>query len=344
MVAARVTDADLQRLPKAHLHLHLTGGMRHATLVELAAHYGVRLPDRLVDDEPDDWRALGWARFQRLYDVARGVLRRPDDVVRLVTEIAEDERSAGSRWLELQVTPTGYVGVFGDVVAATDALCQAAVAAEQATGVGVRLVIAANRARPPWEAELLARIAARHAGRGVVGFGLSNDERLGAPEDFAKAFRIARDAGLVALPHAGELLGSASVARTLAVLAPRRIGHGVRAVEDEAVLRSLADAGVACEVCPASNVALGIFGGHAEVPLRRLEAAGVPVVLAADDPLLFGAGLIEQYAAARDALGYDRGDLARVARASFEHSLMPLDARAAAVAAVDAWRNDERAE
>jgi adenosine deaminase len=124
-----VSDADVVALPKAHLHLHLTGGMRQTTLLELADRSGVHLPDRLVDDQPDDWRLLGWARFQRLYDIARAVLRTADDIVRLVREIAEDEHAAGSRWLELQVTPTGYAPRLGDLVTAMDVFTAAASAA-----------------------------------------------------------------------------------------------------------------------------------------------------------------------------------------------------------------------
>jgi adenosine deaminase len=331
------TDADLVALPKAHLHLHLTGGMRHATLLELATVHGVQLPERLVDDEPDNWRVLGWARFQRLYDLARGVLRSAADIRRLIHEIAEDERAAGSRWLELQVTPTGYAVRLGDVVTALEVFCAAAAEAEVSTGVGIRLVVAANRTRPPWEAETLARLAVRFREYGVVGFGLSNDERAGRVDDFAKATRIAREGGLVGLPHAGELLGASAVARTLELLDPVRIGHGVRAVEDPRVMGMLAERSIACEVCPASNVALGVFAGHEAVPLRPLEEAGVPVVLAADDPLLFGAGLVAQYAAARDVHGYGADDLARLARASVRHSTMPADRQAAAFADIDAW-------
>lgn len=335
-----VSDAALRSLPKAHLHLHLTGGMRHETMVALAETHGIQLPERLTDDIADDWRVLGWARFQRLYDLARGVLRTRADVERVIGEIAADERAAGSRWVELQVTPTGYAARLGDVVTAMEIFCAAAEAAQRRTGVGVRLIVAANRTRPPWEAEMLARLAARHCDVGVVGFGLSNDERMGRVEDFAKAFRIARDAGLAAVPHAGELLGAPSVRRTLEELAPRRIGHGVRAAEDVGVMAELAAAGVACEVCPASNVALGVFGGHEQVPLRTLESAGVPVVLAADDPLLFGTGLVDQYAAARDLHGYDAGDLARLARASVECSTMPDDLRRVVLADIDRWLTD----
>jgi adenosine deaminase len=336
-MTAEVTDADLAALPKAHLHLHLTGGMRHTTLIELAQRSGVQLPPRLVDDDPDTWQILGWPRFQRLYDVARGVLRTPEDFHRLIGEMAEDERAAGSRWLELQIAPTGYAVRLGDVVTATEVFCSAAAAAETASGVRIRLIIAANRTRPPWEAELLARIAVRFAARGVVGFGLSNDERQGIPEEFAKAFRIAREGGLAAMPHAGELLGAESVARTIAALKPSRIGHGVRAAEDATVMATLADQGIACEVCPASNVALGVADGLGAVPLRKLEDAGVPVVLAADDPLLFGSGLVEQYAAARDHLGYDRTDLARLARASVTHSTRPDSLSASILADIDTW-------
>jgi adenosine deaminase len=332
-------EPDLLALPKAHLHLHLTGGMRHATLIDLAAVAGVRLPERLVDEVSDDWRLLGWPRFQRLYDLARGVLRSAADITRLVREIAEDELAAGSRWLELQVTPTGYAVRLGDLVTATEVFCEAAAAAERATGVGIRLIIAANRTRPPWEAETLARLAVRFAPYGVVGLGLSNDERRGTPEDFAKAFRIAREGGLVAVPHAGELLGPASVARTVAALDPSRIGHGIRAAEDPAVMQLLAERGIACEVCPASNLALGVVAELEAVPLRELEAAGVPVVLAADDPLLFGARLLAQYATARDVHGYGRADLARLARTSVTVSTMPPDLASATLADIDAWQH-----
>ncbi|HVX69461.1 MAG TPA: adenosine deaminase [Mycobacteriales bacterium] len=342
-MGAEASDSDLVALPKAHLHLHLTGGMRHATLVELADQYGVRLPERLVDDAPDDWRLLGWPRFQRLYDLARGVLRTQGDVKRLIREIAEDEAANGSRWLELQVTPSGYAARFGDLVTAMEIFCYAAAEAQAATGVRIRLIVAANRTRPPWEAETQARLAVRFAGYGVIGFGLSNDERRGTPEEYAKAFRIAHDGGLFAMPHAGELLGAESVERTVRALNPVRLGHGVRASEDPVTMRLLAERDIACEVCPASNVALGVVSGHADLPIRALESAGVPVVLAADDPLLFGASLVEQYAAVRDQLDYSRGDLARLARASIRYSAMPSGLAAEALADIDTWEKEEPA-
>src|SRR5947209_5407113 len=119
---------------------------------------------------------------------------------------------------------------------------------------------------------------------------------------------------------------------------PRRLGHGVRAAEDVEVLDLLASRGIACEVCPGSNVALGVFAGHEAVPVRQLEHAGVPVVLAADDPLLFGAGLVDQYAAVRDIHGYARNDLARLAAASVRHSTMPASQQQQMLRDIESWR------
>ena len=338
--AVREARRDLRALPKAHLHLHLTGGMRPSTLVELADRQGTRLPAELLDPSGarlDVTARRGWTRFQRLYDAARDVLRGPDDVRRLVREIAEDEAAAGSGWVEVQVDPSSYAARLGGLQATVELVLSAMADASRSTGVGMALVVAANRTRHPGDAETLARLAKRFAERGVVGFGLSNDETRGRPEDFAKAFRIARDAGLLAVPHAGELRGERSVRGAVEVLGAARLGHGVRAVEDAATVELLASRGVVLEVCPASNVALGVAGALEDVPVRTLRAAGVPVALGADDPLLFRSGLLDQYAAVRDRSGLSDEDLADLARCAVEGSAAPDDVRARLLAGIDAW-------
>ena len=171
----------------------------------------------------------------------------------------------------------------------------------------------------------------------MVGFGLSNDETRGVTAEFAKAFRLARDAGLVAVPHAGELRGPRSVRDAVELLGARRLGHGVRAVEDPALLGLLAERGVVCEVCPASNVALGVLPDTAAVPVARLRAAGVPVALGADDPLLFRSGLVAQYEGARTALGMSDAALADLAACSVRGSTAPDDVQRRLLAGIDAW-------
>ena len=330
----------LATLPKAHLHLHFTGAMRHATLVELAARRGMRLPSALTQDWPPQLSGTderGWFRFQRLYDTARSVLRDPGDVRRLVTETARDERAEGSRWLEIQVDPSGYAGRFGGITAMIELVLAAAADATAATGVGIGVIVAANRTKHPLEARTLARLAAQYAGRGVTGFGLSNDERHGPPGEFAAAFRIAARAGLLLTPHGGELAGPASVASCLDDLHADRIGHGIRAVEDPAVVKRLAADGITCEVCPSSNVALGIAADPAQVPLRPLAEAGVPIALGADDPLLFGPRLAAQYEIARHAHGFSDAELAGLARASVAGSAAPPSLQAELLAGIDGW-------
>jgi adenosine deaminase len=333
---------DLKALPKAHLHLHLTGAMRHATLVALARTHRVSLPPALTQDWPPQLSTVderGWFRFQRLYDIARSVLRTADDLYRLVREIAEDEAAEGSGWLEVQADPSGYAGRYGGVTAFTELLLDAAAVAAQVTGVGIAIVVAANRTRHPMDARMLARLAAQFAGRGVVGFGLSNDERRGPAEEFERAFGIAGRAGLLLVPHSGELLGAASVTATLDRLRPDRIGHGVRAVEDPEVVKRIASAGITLEVCPSSNVALGVAPDAASVPVRTLFEAGVPVALGADDPLLFGRRLVKQYEIARDVHGFTPQELADVARMSVLGSAAPDSVRTRLLAAIDAWLN-----
>ena len=331
---------NITALPKAHLHLHFTGSMRHATLLDLAERDGIALPDSLVDDWPPQLSAAdekGWFRFQRLYDVARSVLRTPDDVRRLVLEAAEDDVADGGRWLEIQVDPSGYAARFGGITAFTDLVLDCVRDASERTGLGIAVVIAANRTRHPLDARTLARLAAQYAGRGVVGFGLSNDERRGRTEDFAGAFRIAERADLLLAPHGGELRGPEHIRRCLDALTPQRLGHGVRAAEDPALLDEIVQAGVALEVCPVSNVALGVYSDLTSVPLPELLAAGATVALGADDPLLFGSRLAGQYATMRAAHDLDDTTLAALARMSFSASRAPASVLAGAEAEIATW-------
>ena len=327
-------------LPKAHLHLHFTGSMRHATLLELAERDGIALPDALVADWPPRLSAAdekGWFRFQRLYDVARTVLRTEADVRRLVREAAEDDVADGGRWLEIQVDPSGYAARFGGITAFTDLVLDATRAATAATGLGIGVVIAANRTRHPLDARALARLAAQYVDRGVVGFGLSNDERRGTTSDFAAAFAIARRAGLMLAPHGGELRGPGNVHSTLEHLGADRLGHGIRAVEDPRLLDRVVADGIALEVCPVSNVALGVYSDLTSVPLPTLLEAGATVALGADDPLLFGSRLSGQYATMRAAHGLSDADLAGLARMSVRASRAPEDLKCRVHHEIDAW-------
>ena len=317
---------DLVALPKAQLHLHLTGAMRPATLRDLAASYGLPAPaydGRSVKD---------WTEFQQRYDAARAVIRRPSDVARVVGEAATDDAADGCGWLEIQIDPTSYAEAMGGLRAVLEAVLAAAAAAPIPVGV----VVASSWVRSPAHAERLARLAVEYAGAGVVGFGLSNDERHSNVSEFVPAFRVAADAGLLACPHSGFSTPATHVRACVELLGAARIGHGTSVVSDRETLDLLARRRVTLEVCPTSYPP---FGVHAleDVPVGRLLAAGVPVALASDDPLLFGVGLAGQYGLARDVLGLSDDQLAMIARHSIEGSAAPAEIRADLVARVARW-------
>jgi adenosine deaminase len=330
-------------LPKAHLHLHFTGSMRTTTLVALADKHHIRLPDALTRSWPPTLSAAddrGWFRFQRLYDMARACVRDEADMRRIVREAALDDAAEGSRWLEIQVDPTSYAPFVGGITPALEIVLDEARSVSEESCIGVAVVVAANRIRHSLDARILARLAARYAGDGpgsVVGFGLSNDERRGTTVEFAPAFDIARRAGLACVPHGGELLGAAAVWETLAALDPDRLGHGIRSAEDPRVLDEVVHRGVTLEVCPGSNVALGVYGAAGDVPLRQLIEAGAQIALGADDPLLFGSRLNAQYHTARTTHGLSDVELAELARGSVRGSRAPMAARIQMLAGIDRW-------
>ena len=270
---------DLQALPKAHLHLHLEGGMRPTTLRERCDFYGVEVPQI---------RGFGsFTAFADTYLAACDVLRTDDDLDQLVRECIEDAAAAGAVWIELAFHPAHHRPRFGTDEHIVELVLAAMADASAATGVGSGLMLSADRTKSPAEGVELAELAARFAGRGVVAFGLANDEVVGPPEPYAEGFAVARAAGLLSTPHAGELCGPESVIGALDALGADRIQHGVRAIEDPALVARLADQGVCLDVCPTSNLALSVVDRLEDHPLAALLAAGVRCSVNADDPLLF---------------------------------------------------------
>jgi adenosine deaminase len=319
---------DVRTLPKANLHLHLTGAMRPVTLAALAARHGVAVPAPLPPDV-----VHGWAAFQDRYDAARAAVRDAGDVERVVVEAAADDAADGCGWLEIQVDPTSYAPRLGGLAQAVDAV----LAGARRAPIPVGVIVAASWGAPSEHARRLAGLAASYAGRGVVGFSLSNDERLGRVGDFAEACRVAAEAGLVVAPHAGFYEPAAHVRDCIDLLRASRIGHGVTAAADPRLVEALAAAGIALEVCLTSYPPFGVLASVADVPVRRLLAAGVPIALGTDDPLLFGTGLAGQYALAREVLGCPDQELAALARHSVMASAAPPDLKAELIAGIDEW-------
>jgi adenosine deaminase len=198
-------------------------------------------------------------------------------------------------------------------------------------------MLAADRTVDPSIAVEQARLAAARADRGIVSFGLANDESIGPPEPFADAFSIAKEAGLLSTPHAGELAGPESVWGALDTLQPDRLQHGVRAIDDPELVKRLADSDIVLDVCPTSNLLLSVYPSFAEHPLPQLLDAGIRCSLNGDDPLLFGPVLLNEYELARTEMGLDDVALAGVARASISGSGAPDALKESALRSIDNW-------
>ncbi|WP_435299376.1 adenosine deaminase [Timonella sp. A28] len=333
---------DLAALPKAHLHLHFTGSMRPNTVADLAQKYNIKLPSAILDNDPVRLPATdrGWFRFQRLYDAARACVRGEDDMRRIINEAAHDDATEGSGRLEIQVDPTSYAPFVGGITPALEIVLDEAKQASTQHGISVGVVVAASRMRHPLEARTLARLAAQYAGDGdgeVIGFGLSNDERRGRTEEYSAAFTIAHKAGLIAVPHGGELLGPDHIDVVVEALQPQRLGHGIRAVEDPRTLDALAQRNIALEINPASNVSLGVYATDDEVPLTALYDSGVTIALGADDPLLFKSRLTEQYETARTVHGFSDIQLAKIASDSIKASAASDSTKTDLLRKIDDW-------
>ena len=323
------TPRPLAELPKAHLHVHLEGAMRPSTLFELCARQGDPVPT-IATSYSD------FAAFQKLYVTARGAIRYEDDLVRLVGEVVQDAATDGALWIEPAIHLAGHRPL-GPEIAVLELLLEAGRQASAATGVGGGWLIATDRTLSPELALEQAILATRYTGDGGVAFGLANDEAAAAPEAFAPAFARAREAGLISAPHAGEHGGPDSVRGALDALGADRVQHGVRSIEDSALVARLADEQVCLDVCPTSNVSLSVVPGFDAHPLPLLLDAGVACSINADDPLLFGVGLLDEYTVCRQQFGLDDTALAACARASVHHSGAPADLKARALGGIDDW-------
>lgn len=310
---------DLTTLPKAHLHVHLEGSIRWSTI----ASFGV------VDDSPS---YSDPADFFRRTALVRECLRSAEDFHRVAVEFGQDELAAGSRWVEVTFTAAAHGARLGDkegpLLAVLDGVSSVA-------GLECRVILDHSRRRPvEWAWETL-RLALRHADRGVVAIGLAGDEAFPAAP-FAEVFAAARAEGLPVVHHAGEFAGPASIREALDQ-GPARLGHGIRALEDPALVARLRDEGVPLEVCPTSNVALGVVPSLDVHPLPRMVAEGLTVTLNADTPTMLDTSLDGEFSLVRKVFGYSDEQLAGLARAGVAASFAPPATKAALVEEIDSW-------
>jgi adenosine deaminase len=319
---------DAAALPKVELHLHLEGAAPPDLVRAVAAEKGIDVGGLFAEDGGYAW--ADFAGFLRAYEAVSAVLSTPDDYRRLTAAVLERSVAQGVIYTEAFLAPDLCGG--GDPAAWPDFLAAIVEAAGAARGIAVRFIPQVIRHFGPERAEATARLIVETPSPLVTGFGMAGEERHGHPADYARAFAIAAEAGLGLTVHAGEVAGPESVRAALDALPVSRIGHGVRAAYDPDLVRRLAEAGITLEVCPGSNLALGLFPGWSAHPIAALRADGVRVTVSTDDPAFFRTDLGREYAELAAAFGWTAADFCAMNRVAAEAAFCDRGTRATVLA------------
>ena len=317
----------MHAVPEAELHVHLEGTAPPELITRIAARNGLSLPDRLLETD-GRFRYTDFLDFLRTYDLAASVIRTGEDYRDITYEYLCSCARGGAIYVELTASPdhAALVGLSDEEH--WEGIARGIDDARRDAGIEGRILVSAVRNFGVEQALRVARHAAEHPHPYIVGFSMAGDEAGYPAHDFVEVFEIAADAGLGCTIHAGEWAGPDSV-RSALELPITRISHGVRAIEDPALVSELAARGIVLECCPTSNVVLGVYPSYEEHPLPALRAAGVRVTLGSDDPPYFGATIDGEYKVCAERFGFDDDDLREITRTAIDAAFCDEDLRAA---------------
>jgi aminodeoxyfutalosine deaminase len=290
--------------PKIELHVHLEATVRPETLLEIARRNDFALPADTPEGIRDLYRYRNFDHFIEVWILTTNALQTADDFRQVVVDYAGEAKKHGAVYVEGIFSPIErtWRGVSWDDL--FSGYCDGAQEAKELHGVEVLLTPDVTRAAPVEDGFELVRRAAKYKERGIVGIGLGGEEALYPPEKFTDVFALVREEGFGSVPHAGEVAGPESVRGALDALHADRVRHGIRAVEDPALLEELAERRVVLDVTPLSNLRTGVVPTLGEHPLPDLIAAGIPCTVSTDDPEMFDTDLTREYEAAL-SLGID---------------------------------------
>ncbi len=301
--------------PKAEIHCHLEGSIPPSLARELARRNGIILPPALFDAKGTYAWTDFWS-FLDAYDRVCTALKTPRDFGDVMYSYLAGAAREGAIYVEMFCSPERPAALGISYAAWLEALAEGIDRAESEFGIVGRINIICIRHLGPERAEGMVQAMVVEPHPYVVGFGMGGDEAKFAPADFAPAYRLAHENGYGCTVHAGEVVGPESVWAAIRYLPVTRIGHGVRSADDPALMEELARRGIVLEVCPGSNIALGLYPDRASHPLHRLIDAGVRITLNSDDPPFFHTTLGSEY----DQAGLGEGELRSIARTTIEAS------------------------
>ena len=314
-------------LPKVELHLHLEGAAPPAFIKSLAKQKKMDLAGLFNED--GSYKFADFGAFLKVYEAATTTLQTPMDFHRLTLAVLEQSAASGVIYTEIFLSPdfcgNRDLGAWREYL---HAIREAAEIAERSMGIFTRGIITCIRHYGPDKARQTARCAAETAGDFITGFGLAGDEMIAKPADFRYAFDMAREAGLRLTAHAGEWGGPESVRDAMKDLRVERIGHGVRAIEDLALVDEIAEKGIVLECCPGSNVALGLYPSLRKHPIGELFRREVKVTISTDDPPFFHTTMAREYENLAEAFDWDDGVFQKIARTALDAAFCDADTKA----------------
>ncbi|HEX5082484.1 MAG TPA: adenosine deaminase [Blastocatellia bacterium] len=323
-------DTFIRRMPKVELHVHLEGSIQPETLLQLAERNNVTLPATTVDGLRQWYTFTDFRHFVEIYLTISSCIRSPEDIEFIAREFLRGQAAQHILHSEATFTPFTHYSSnnripFEDQIAALSRARDWA-AQELKISVGWVLDIVRN-VRPIEHGLTVADWAISGMDRGVVALGMGGIEAGNPPELFKDAFERARTAGLPAVPHAGETAGAESIWGALKALKAQRVGHGVRCLEDPKLVAELRDRQIPLEVCPTSNVCLGVAPSLAKHPLPRLLDEGLFVTINSDDPPMFNTTLTDEYLRAAQILGRGAETMEQLSINAVRASLLPEASR-----------------
>jgi aminodeoxyfutalosine deaminase len=319
----------LQAIPKAELHVHLEGTVRPATLLKLAQRNAVSLPVQTIDEARQWFRFRDFNHFIDIYLAITGCLKTSEDYEQIVYEFGESMAQQNIRYAEVTFSPsTHHYGLGTATDTFLSGLARGRQRVRQDFGLEIRWIfdIVRNDAQGPGlsqRADYTTSVAIEYQHEGVVALGLGGAEVGYPPEWFERWFDQALSSGLHSIPHAGETAGPASVWGALKALKAERIGHGVRSIEDPALITYLAAHQIPLEVSPTSNICLGVYPDYAHHSLPDLLAAGIPITINSDDPPLFNTTLNDEIALLASAFHLDFNTIQAIVLNGVRYSLLP---------------------
>ena len=332
---ASALEQFIIEMPKAELHLHLEGAIQPATMLMLAERNRVELPFASEAEAERFFQFRDFPHFVEVFVTVCQCLRTPDDFTLVVTELGVEAARQNIRYLEVHFNPEPHVRRrgfrFEEIIAGIN---RGRTEVRDRWGIELRWIADGVRDAEsgPRSVDLTVEwIAALEPEAGVVALGLGGDEVGYPPDPFVAAFAQAREAGLHVVAHAGETTGPGTIRDTLDLLRAERIGHGIRAIDDSALVARLAREAIPLEICPTSNLRTGVIRDIHQHPLRRFDEAGVTVTVSSDDPALFGTTLTAEYHLLATTFDYGIDDIERIGLNSVRAAFLPAAEKRAMV-------------